>query len=162
MPVLSTVGAMTYVKGARTREIPFIGTFIFGGFFAGVSAQTSTTYTFLIVANYLAPGAAGFNTFNNARNSCLALVLNGYSDWDLPTRTELGIMCSTKTQFAAIGQGYNTIPNSASSVYWTRTKYLNFNTFYWSRLFWNCAENDAADYDFLSFRAVRTQVVSIF
>jgi len=159
MPVFSTIGAMTYARGNRTVDIPAVGTFIYCGFFAGVSTSNSTSYTYLIVSDLNISGAAGFANWNTANNNCQNLVAYSCSDWRLPNRTELQIMCGTKTQFAAIGQGYNTTPNTASSVYWTGN--IKSGVLYYTRLFWNCQENDAANYSFVSYRAVRTQVVPI-
>lgn len=163
MPIMSSLGAMTYVKGAaRVQFPPNVGTFIYCGFYAGVVSETATQYTFLIVSDKNIANATGFANWTTANTNCNNLVAYSCSDWRLPNRNELPIMCSTKTQFAAIGQGYNTVPNTASSVYWTRTLVSGSGFFYYTNLFWNCQEYEAANYDFVSYRAVRTQVVNKF
>jgi hypothetical protein len=159
MPVFSTVGSMTYVKGGeRYYQLPNIAEPIFCGFYAGLSSETSTTYTLLIVSNRFDGAATGFANYSTANTNCNNLVSGGCSDWTLPTFNQLSIMCQTKTQFAAIGQGYNTTPNTSSSVYWSRTG-TGIPGFRRTILFWNCLQNDAAEYDFVSYRAVRTEVV---
>jgi hypothetical protein len=53
-------------------------------------------------------------------NSCNSLVLNGYSDWYMPSKYELAIMCQNK---AVIG-GFS------GSPYWSSTYYTEWDDYY--------------------------------
>lgn len=76
-------------------------------------------------AQELGTGNANTNTIvasqgagNYAAKICYDLVLDGYSDWYLPSREELNKLYLSKI---AIG-GFSTDPTPGSSVYWTSSE----------------------------------------
>jgi hypothetical protein len=131
---------------------PAVGTFMDGGYYTG-----KTGGYYIIVAPNDAMTSA-FGTYATASSFCNALVYNSYSDWTLPTTTELGIMCSQKLIFSSIGQAYNMENASPAGVYWSSTNSQPFSGFkytQWFALAQACQTLDAAEYDLLSFRAIR-------
>jgi hypothetical protein len=131
---------------------PAIGTFIYGGYYSGTTTISGSQY-YIIVASTSASYTT-FGTITNVRNSVNALVLNGYSDWILPDKTTLGIMCYYKTDFASIGQAYNTSAGAAG-IYWSTTI---VGGFYIGIAFNNlCQEYEEVDYNLISGRAIRLQ-----
>lgn len=67
------------------------------------------TYSNLMVQRY----DAGYYTWTGATKACADLVLAGYSDWRLPTLSELG----------TIGEQLTTFDEYSSSYYWSSTYY---------------------------------------
>ena len=67
------------------------------------------TYDNLMVQRY----DAGYYTWTNAKKACENLVLGGYSDWRLPTLSELN----------TIGESLTTFDEYSSSYYWSSTYY---------------------------------------
>lgn len=148
MPVMSSMGALTYSKGLPAPYVPYIGEFIYGGYYNGIYNGQ-----YVIVA----PNAAMTSSYGNwttANNFCDNLVYNGYSDWILPNITILTGMASTRIIFANIGQGYNTGGGSQSS-YWSSTG-TGVPGFHYAYYFASPSQQlSVSDASSISFRACR-------
>jgi serine/threonine-protein kinase len=69
-------------------------------------------------------------TWNTAKFECESLALNGYSDWYLPSRDDLNILCSNK----------KTIPNMKSVSVWSSTINVLDENYVWGDDFNYCSQ----------------------
>jgi hypothetical protein len=88
---------------------------------------------------------AGCSEAGNATRICNDLVLNGYSDWFLPSKDELNLMYQN-LKLAGIG-GF------ADGLYWSSSEYSSGNA--WLQLFTNGNQNGYDKYSLFRVRAVR-------
>ena len=65
----------------------------------------------------LAPNDLGYMDWNSAKTACAKLVLNGYSDWRLPTKEELNQIYQNKDKIGGF-VNYN---------YWSSSEFNNYN-----------------------------------
>jgi len=86
---------------------------------------------------------AGCPTIGIAAQICDALVLNGYSDWFLPSKDELNQMYLQKT----------VVGGCANCYYWSSSEYSANLT--WSQYFYNGYQSYISKYVTISVRAVR-------
>ena len=77
MPIMASLGALTYARKKPGQWYPARGQFIYGGYFAGVYGGQ-----YLIVADKTTEIG---NQYDPAHLYCTNLVSNGYSDWIMPT-----------------------------------------------------------------------------
>ena len=83
--------------------------------------------------------------WNSAKTACEELILNGYSDWHLPSKEELNLVYVNLKQ---VGVG-----GFASNAYWSSTENANGNA--WSQNFGSGYQNYANKNYTYSVRAVR-------
>ena len=67
----------------------------------------------------------GCSTPGIAADTCANLTLNGYSDWFLPSQSELNLMYQNIGQGNALGFG--NVGGFASDGYWSSTEFYNFD-----------------------------------
>ena len=104
------------------------------------SVGSGSTNTAIIVANCLERPIAA--------SVCSDLVLNGYSDWFLPSIGELSLMLSRlhSQGIGGFGQGW----------YWSSTQHISdWSTVYYIPFAWGSVGDIRKDYDYLRVRAVR-------
>lgn len=85
--------------------------------------------------------------WNSAKTACEELILNGYSDWHLPSKEELN---SVYFNLKQVGVG-----GFASNYYWSSTEYNN-EYYAWLQDFSNGRQDDYGkgyDYDVRAVRA---------
>jgi hypothetical protein len=88
----------------------------------------------------------GKMNWNAANTACDELILNGYSDWHLPTKEELNALYVNLKQVGVRGFG--------ESEYWSSTEYNNYNC--WMQHFDNGNQNyNTYLYNEYNVRAVR-------
>lgn len=87
---------------------------------------------------------AGCTTAGIAAEICSALVLDGYSDWYLPSKDELNMLYINRTAIGGIGYDHS---------YWSSTESSNY--YVWYQNFLNGYQGEESKYYPLSVRAVR-------
>lgn len=105
-------------SSASTSEyiIPFIGEFFGGGYVIRSLFNSS------VIAAPDAGGTVSNQTLAQAQSFCNALVLNTYSDWTLPSRTNMQFMASASGSIPYIAAEYHTGTfQSPPSNYYTVT-----------------------------------------
>jgi len=112
---------------------------IFGGFFLGGTSTALGTG-----ASNTAITSSSCGIYSAARK-CADLVLNGYSDWYLPSRDELNKLYINRIYIG----GFNT-----SSYYWSSSEYSADKT--WRIYFYSGVAGVLEKYTFTSVRAVRS------
>ena len=72
-----------------------------------------------------APEDLGSMDWGSAKIACDELVLNGYSDWRLPTKEELNAIYVNLVKYGARRQSFNngTIDDKGSINFWSSTEY---------------------------------------
>lgn len=94
----------------------------------------------------VSPSDIGLLTWKNAKTACDELILNGYSDWRLPSIKELELIYKNVYK-AGIG-------NFVRDVYWSSTEFSAY--FAWYFCFFNGYANDYDKGLTYRVRAVRT------
>ena len=85
--------------------------------------------------------------WNSAMTACEELILNGYSDWHLPSKEELN---SVYVNLKRVGVGSFA---KTSYSYWSSTDY---NSYYaWGQSFYNGGRSDGNKTSMFNVRAVR-------
>jgi hypothetical protein len=114
---------------------------------------TNGTYVMIGTSTALGTGNANTNAIvaslgngNYAAKLCYDLVLNGYSDWYLPSKDELNKLYQNQ---AAIGGWFGT------SYFWSSSEVYN-NSSTWSYEFYTGAQYDASKNNTFYVRAVRS------
>lgn len=125
MPIMSSMGALTYGRRASTEW--YIGRFVEGGYYIGdflgyriiLSPETSQSNTSLRLQTSLSP--TGINNVNDglantnawvalnptntpAAKYCYDLTTNGYTDWFLPAKNQLNLIYTALPVLINIGE----------------------------------------------------------
>jgi hypothetical protein len=96
----------------------------------------------------------GFMDWNSARTKCDELILNGYSDWHLPSKEELNSVY-VNLKLPGVG-GFGSSGNwEPGWIYWSSTDYHN-GVFAWTQNLKNGRQDYYYDYSKYKVRAVRT------
>ena len=74
---------------------------------------------------------------------CNDLVIEGYSDWFLPSRNELNLLYQQK----------NFVGGFANNFYWSSTEYDKYST--WCQHFFNGCQDNNGKFDYYCVRAIR-------
>lgn len=113
MPVMSTMGALAYSRTTPGPYVPYLGEFIYGGYYVGPIGAY-----YMIVAD--AAVGQGTDDWNTAYSICEGLVSNGFSDWRMPTFAQLVAM-GAGISFLPVGQKFTTTAGTSAN-YWPRTR----------------------------------------
>lgn len=154
MPIMSSMGALTYGRSSPNAYVPFIGEFIYGGYYAGVYAGK-----YLIVADAIAGG--GIAIYNTAYTNSDTLVLNTYSDWSLPVAAQYPVMRSASAQPTwPVAQAYN-VSLSPARNYWTNEGFPKTGAILVTTYIFATSSFDAvfANNSGVSYRAIRLQTI---
>ena len=87
----------------------------------------------------------GLMDWNSAITACDELILNGYSDWHLPSKEELNALYVNLKQLGVGG--------FASGNYWSSTE--TYSNYAWGQNFDNGSQNNTKNYKDANVRAVR-------
>jgi hypothetical protein len=119
MPVIASMGSLAYSRTTPGPYIPYIGEFIYGGYYAGIYQNK-----YLIVADKTTEGA---NQYNASYLACENLVSNGYSDWTLPVSAMYPVMNTARFNPSwPSSQAYN-VSATPLRNYWVNSGYPKNN-----------------------------------
>jgi hypothetical protein len=96
----------------------------------------------------------GRHNWENARNECDALELNGFSDWRLPSKDELNLLYINKSTIG--GFVTNNIKSVGDNCYWSSTVGSGYVHPLWFQNFETGKQDVIIDNWLLNVRAVRT------
>lgn len=86
----------------------------------------------------------GCDEKNVAAKICNDLIIDGYSDWFLPSRNELNLLYLQK----------DIVGGFANNFYWSSTEYDNYSA--WAQHFFNGHQDNNSKYPLAHVRAIRT------
>jgi len=150
MPIIASLGALTYTRQTRGQFYPSIGQFIFGGYYAGVYSGQ-----YLIVADKSTEGSGVYNT---AYTNCENLVSNGYSDWHLPDYNMYPVMQTARLNPNwPSSQTYN-VSGTSLRNYWINQGYpIYYPTLVTTYIFATGLYDSGYANSNFSYRAIRLQ-----